>query len=65
MTEIEARAAGGYVDEADEGSVWGKALVPVLAALLVLAFGLAMVSLTGGSQPAPDPDPPAAETGVY
>lgn len=65
MTEIEARATGGYRSEADGGSVWGAILVPMLAALLVVALGLVLVSLTDDRSRTVDPDPPTAGSGVY
>ena len=47
MTEFEMEAAG------QRGFNWPQFLAPILAAALVLALGLAFVSLTGEATPEP------------
>ena len=63
MTEIEAQATGGYGEGTASGSFWTQFLVPIVAAALVLALGLALVGLTSEPEP-PLTSTPAAEAGV-
>jgi len=63
MTEIEAQATGGFGDGIEQGSGWSQFLVPIVAAALVLALGLALVGLTSEPEP-PLTSTPAAEAGV-
>ena len=49
MTRIEAQAVGGLDDPSAGRSLWSRLLMPALAAVLVLALGLLLVGLTGGS----------------
>jgi len=64
MTEIEAQATGGYGEGTERGFGWSQFLVPIVAAALVLALGLVMVSLT--SEPkAPLTSTPASQAGVF
>lgn len=58
MTEIELEATGG-VNARESATVWSRLLVPLFTAALVLALGLALISLTGDSEP-PSASPPAA-----
>ena len=63
MTPIEARAGGALDERRGRGSWWSRLLVPVLSALLVLALGLLLVGLTGGtadSAPGRDARPEAS-----
>ncbi len=64
MTEIEAEATGGLGSGTDSGSGWTQFLIPIVAAALVLAFGLAIVSLTTEAEP-PYETSPTSEAGVF
>jgi hypothetical protein len=61
MTEIELEATGG-MDAREGATVWSRLLVPLFAAVLVLALGLALISLTGDAEPQPVSPPAAAAT---
>jgi hypothetical protein len=58
MTEIELEATSG-VEARGGATVWSRLLVPLFTAALVLALGLALISLTGDVE-APPVSPPAA-----
>jgi len=60
MTSYEAEATSNYERDRDRRSGWYQFLMPIVAAALVLAFGLAVVGLTGGRDDAPSPNRPAA-----
>ena len=60
MTSYEAEATSGYGNDRDRRSGWYQLLVPIVAAALVLALGLAVVGLTSGRDDAPPPIRPAA-----
>ena len=64
MTEIEAQATGGYGEGTASGSFWTQLLVPIVAAVLVLALGLVWVSLTSDSS-RPTASTPASEVGIF
>lgn len=49
MTRIEAEAAGGLGSQQREGSSWSQVVVSILTAVLVLALGLLLVSVTSNS----------------
>jgi len=59
MTSYEAEATNGYGGERTRRTDWSQLLVPIVAAALVLALGLALVAFT--SEPA-DPNFPSATT---
>jgi hypothetical protein len=46
MTRYEAEATNGFGDGRAKGSDWSQILVPIVAAVLVIALGLALVGLT-------------------
>jgi len=60
MTSYEAEATNGYGNDRDRRTDWYQLLVPIVAAALVLALGLAVVGLTGGRDDAPSSNRPAA-----
>ena len=60
MTSYEAEATNGYGNDRDRRTDWYQLLVPIVAAALVLALGLAVVGLTSGRDDAPSPNRPAA-----
>ena len=60
MTSFEAEAKNGYGNDRDRKAGWYQLLVPIVAAALVLALGLAVVGLTSGRDDAPPPNQPAA-----
>jgi hypothetical protein len=60
MTSYEAEATSNYGSDPDRGGGWYQLLVPIVAAALVLALGLAVVGLTSGRDDAPSPNRPAA-----
>ena len=64
MTEIEAQANGGLGSGVGSGSGWTQLLVPIRAAALVLAFGIAIVSLTTEAEP-PYERSPVSEAGAF
>ena len=47
MTGFEMEAAGTVEGSRGRGQSWSQLLAPILAAALVLALGLVLVSLTG------------------
>ena len=60
MTSYEAEATNGYGNDRERRTDWYQLLVPIVAAALVLALGLAVVGLTSSRDDAPSPNPPAA-----
>ncbi len=62
MTSYETEAGNGYGNDRDRRTGWYQLLVPIVAAALVLALGLAVVGLTSGRDDEPPPiRPPTAE----
>jgi len=49
VTRFEAEGAGGLGGERDESSTWSQVVVSILTAVLVLALGLLLVSVTSDS----------------
>lgn len=62
MTRYEAEATRGYSDASRRESDWSQILIPIVAAVLVLALGLAMVGLTSEPETRLNPPPAAAGT---
>ena len=60
MTSYEAEATSNYGSDPDRGGGWYQLLVPIVAAALVLALGLAVVGLTSGRDDAQPLNQPAA-----
>jgi hypothetical protein len=60
MTSFESEATNGYGNDRDRRTGWYELLVPIVAAALVLALGLAVVGLTGGRDDGPALNRPAA-----
>jgi len=60
MTSYETEAGNGYGNDRDRRTGWYQLLVPIVAAALVLALGLAVVGLTSGPDDEPPPNRPAA-----
>jgi len=63
MTRYEAEATNGFGDGRAKGSDWSQILVPIVAAVLVIALGLALVGLT--SEPETPLVPPPAAAGTF
>ena len=63
MTRYEAEATNGFGDGRTQGSDWSQILVPIVAAALVIALGLALVGLT--SEPENQLNPPPATAGTF
>ncbi len=63
MTSYEAEATNGYGGRRTTRTDWSQLLVPIVAAALVLALGLALVGLT--SEPESSIGQPAATTGTF
>ena len=63
MTRYEAEATTGYGGRRTTRIDWSQVLVPLVAAVLVLAIGLAMVGLT--SEPESRLVPPPASSGTF
>ena len=63
MTSYEAEATTGYGGEGTRRTDWSQVLVPIVAAALVLALGLALVAFT--SEPESSIGSPAATSGTY
>jgi hypothetical protein len=62
MTRYEAEATNGFGGERAAKTDWSQLLVPIVAAALVLALGLALVAFT--SEPEDSLYPPAATSGT-
>ncbi len=60
MTSYETEAGNGYGNDRDRRTGWYQLLVPIVAAALVLALGLAVVGLTSGPDDEQLPYQPAA-----
>ena len=60
MTSCEAEATSSYGNDRDRRSGWYQLLVPIVAAALGLALGLAVVGLTSGRDDAQPLNRPAA-----
>lgn len=58
MTSYEIGAVGEFGGGSAARDRWAAALVPLLAAALVIALGLVLVGLTSGSNAANEPSPP-------
>ena len=63
MTRYEAEATNGYGGGRTTRTDWSQLLVPIVAAALVLALGLALVGLT--SEPEASIGPPPATAGTF
>ena len=63
MTSYEAEATNGYGGGRAARTDWSQLLIPIVAAVLVLALGLALVGLT--SEPESSIGQPAATTGTF
>ena len=63
MTSYEAEATNGYEGGRTTRTDWSQLLVPIVAAALVLALGLALVGLT--SEPEASIGPPPATAGTF
>ena len=63
MTRYEAEATNGYGGGRATTSDWSQILVPIVAAALVIALGLALVGLT--SEPENQLVPPPATSGSF
>jgi len=60
MTSYETEATNGYGNDRERRTDWYQLLVPIVAAALVLALGLAVVGLTSGRDDAQPLNRPAA-----
>ena len=63
MTSYEAEATNGYGGGRTARTDWSQLLIPIVAAVLVLALGLALVAFT--SEPDEGLLPPAANSGTF
>jgi hypothetical protein len=63
MTRYEAEATNGFADVEARGADWTQILVPIVAAALVIALGLALVGIT--SEPESPLNPPPAAEGTF
>jgi len=63
MTSFEVEATNGYGGERTKRTDWSQLLVPIVAAALVLALGLALVAFT--SEPENPLAPPTASSGTF
>lgn len=63
MTRYEAEATNGFGDGRSKGTDWSQILVPIVAAALVIALGLALVGIT--SEPETRIVPPPASAGTF
>jgi len=63
MTSYEAEATNGYGGGRTTRVDWSQLLVPIVAAALVLALGLALVAFT--SEPESTIGPPPATAGSF
>ena len=63
MTRWEAEATNGYEDGKARRADWSQILVPIVAAALVIALGLALVAFT--SEPETSIKPPPATSGTF
>ncbi len=65
MTSYEAEAKSAYGNDRDRSTGWYQLLVPIVAAALVLALGLAVVGLTSGRDDEPPPNRPTAAESLH
>ena len=63
MTRYEAEATNGYEGGEARRADWSQILVPLVAAALVIALGLALVAFT--SEPETSINPPPAVSGTF
>ena len=63
MTSYEAEATNGYGGGRKTRTDWSQLLVPIVAAALVLALGLALVAFT--SEPEDSFGQPTATSGTF
>ncbi len=63
MTSYEVEATNGYGGRRATRTDWSQLLVPIVAAALVLALGLALVAFT--SEPENPLVPPPASSGTF
>jgi flagellar basal body-associated protein FliL len=63
MTRYEAEATNGFTGARRKGADWSQILVPIVAAALVIALGLAFVGIT--SEPDTQLNPPPAAAGTF
>jgi hypothetical protein len=63
MTRYEVDATNGFGDGEAKGADWSQILVPIVAAALVIALGLALVAFT--SEPDTYLVPPPAAEGTF
>lgn len=63
MTRYEAEATNGFTGAPTKGTDWSQILVPIVAAALVIALGLAFVGIT--SEPETQLNPPPAVAGSF
>ena len=63
MTRYEAEATNGFSGTRSKGADWTQILVPIVAAALVIALGLALVGIT--SEPESPLNPPPAVEGTF
>jgi hypothetical protein len=63
MTRYEAQATNGFTGSRSRGADWTQILVPIVAAALVIALGLAFVGIT--SEPDTQLNPPPAAAGTF
>ena len=63
MTRYEAEARNGFADGRSRGADWSQLLVPIVAAALVIALGLAFVGMT--NEPETRVVPPPASAGTF
>ena len=63
MTRYQAEATNGFTGPRTRGADWTQILVPIVAAALVIALGLAFVGIT--SEPDTQLNPPPAAAGTF
>lgn len=63
MTRYEAEATNGFGDGRANGTDWSQILVPIVAAILVIALGLAVVGITNDTET--HIAPPPASSGTF
>jgi hypothetical protein len=63
MTRYQAEATNGFTGSRTRGADWTQILVPIVAAVLVIALGLAFVGIT--SEPDTQLNPPPAAAGTF
>jgi hypothetical protein len=63
MTRYEAEATNGYKGGESRRADWSQILVPIVAAALVIALGLALVAFT--SEPETPVNTPPSTSGTF